>query len=79
VRRRRAILRAMRLRDRWEDVSRSVIQLLFGSYMVWHARRLRLCERYFDVLGMDAASPDERGAASGCPMTASGQGRTRAQ
>jgi hypothetical protein len=40
-------LQLMRFRDRWEDVLRSLIQLVLGSYMVWHARRLRLCERYF--------------------------------
>lgn len=36
------------LRDRWEDVYRSVVQLIFGSFMVWHARQLRLCTRYFE-------------------------------
>jgi Cytochrome P450 len=40
-------LALMRLRDRWEDVSRSLIQLVLGTYMVWHARRLKLCSRYF--------------------------------
>jgi hypothetical protein len=43
-----ALLWLMRLRDRWEDVSRSFIQLVLGTYMVWDARRLRLCQRYFD-------------------------------
>lgn len=38
----------LRLRDRWEDVWRSPVQLVLGTYMVWHARRLRLCERYFE-------------------------------
>ena len=37
----------MRLRDRWEDVSRSLLQLVLGTYMVWDARRLRLCRNYF--------------------------------
>ena len=36
------------LRDRWEDVGRSVVQLILGSYMVWDARRLRLCQTYFE-------------------------------
>ncbi len=36
------------LRDRWEDVGRSVEQLVLGSYMVWDARRLRLCQTYFE-------------------------------
>jgi hypothetical protein len=77
--RQRAILHAMRVRDRWEDVSRSVVQLLFGTYMVWHARRLRLCARHFDGSVGDAACSDERTSASGCPMTASGNGRARAR
>ncbi|WP_327580684.1 cytochrome P450 [Nonomuraea sp. NBC_00507] len=42
-----AALAWMRLRDRWEDVWRSLVQLVLGTYMVWDARRRRLCERYF--------------------------------
>ena len=38
----------LRVRDRWEDVGRSLTQLVLGTYMVWDARRLRLCARYFD-------------------------------
>ena len=38
----------LRLRDRWEDVWRSLSQLVLGTYMVWEARRLRLCARYFE-------------------------------
>jgi hypothetical protein len=38
----------MRLRDRWEDVARSLTQLVLGSYMVWDARRKALCRRYFE-------------------------------
>lgn len=37
----------MRLRDRWADVPRSLTQLVLGTYMVWDARRQRLCQRYF--------------------------------
>jgi hypothetical protein len=37
----------LRVRDRWEGLGRSVVQLLLGSYMVWDARRQRLCQRYF--------------------------------
>jgi hypothetical protein len=40
----------LRMRDRWEDVWRSLVQLVLGTYMVWHARRLRLCERYFEAI-----------------------------
>ncbi|HEX4788099.1 MAG TPA: cytochrome P450, partial [Actinospica sp.] len=36
-----------RLRDRWEDVWRSIVQLVLGTYMVWDARRLRLCRSHF--------------------------------
>jgi hypothetical protein len=44
----RSLLLYMRIRDRWEDVWRSFVQLFLGTYMVWDARRLRLCERYFE-------------------------------
>jgi len=37
----------MRLRDRWEGLGRSIVQLVLGSYMVWDARRQRLCQEYF--------------------------------
>jgi hypothetical protein len=49
-----AVLGWMRIRDSWEDVTRSVVQLVLGTYMVWEARRLRLCQRYFE-------GPDPRG------------------
>ncbi|MET9630248.1 cytochrome P450 [Lentzea sp. NPDC006480] len=39
----------MRVRDRWEDVGRSVVQLVLGTAMVLHAHRLRLAGRYFDT------------------------------
>jgi hypothetical protein len=42
-----AMLAALYLRDRWEDVGRSVLQLIFGTYMVLDARRLKLCEHHF--------------------------------
>lgn len=45
---RRPRLAYLRLRDRWEDVWRSLVQLALGTYMVWDARRLRLCARYFE-------------------------------
>jgi Cytochrome P450 len=43
----RVRLALLRLRDRWEDVGRSVVQLGLGSYMVWDARRRRPAARYF--------------------------------
>jgi len=49
VRLRAPALAFLRVRDRWEDVWRSLVQLVLGTYMVWHARRLRLCERYFEA------------------------------
>lgn len=48
VRRRVPALAYLRLRDRWEDVWRSLVQLVLGTYMVWDARRLRLCARHFE-------------------------------
>jgi len=39
----------LRLRDRWEDVWRSVVQLVLGTYMVWDARRQKLCQHYFEA------------------------------
>ncbi|HWM12075.1 MAG TPA: cytochrome P450 [Solirubrobacteraceae bacterium] len=43
------LLAFVRVRDRWEDVWRSLVQLVLGTYMVWDARRLRLCERHFEA------------------------------
>jgi hypothetical protein len=47
--RRALTLGYLRLRDRWEDVWRSLVQLVLGTYMVLDARRLRLCGRYFEA------------------------------
>jgi hypothetical protein len=41
----------MRVRDRWEDVWRSVLQLVLGTVMVLHAHRLKPATRYFDTQG----------------------------
>jgi hypothetical protein len=46
-RRRERLLAYLRIRDRWEDAWRSVVQLVLGTYMVIDARRQRLAERYF--------------------------------
>ena len=46
-----ALLVFLRVRDRCEDVSRSFVQLVLGTWMVWDARRLRLCQRYFEPQG----------------------------
>jgi hypothetical protein len=46
---RRALLFWLRLRDHWEDVWRSMVQLVLGTYMVWDARRQKLCQRYFEA------------------------------
>lgn len=59
LRRRQAILLFVRIRDRWEDVWRSIVQLILGTYMVWDARRLRLCGRYFEA--EDARSREPHG------------------
>lgn len=52
-----ALLLFIRGRDRVEDVSRSVVQLVLGTYMVWDAHRLRLCERHFTAAGSSDESP----------------------
>jgi hypothetical protein len=46
---RRWLLAYLRVRDRWEDVWRSLVQLVLGTYMVWDAHRLRLCARHFET------------------------------
>ena len=46
-RRRARALATMRVRDRWEDISRSIVQLVLGTWMVLDARRQRLAQRHF--------------------------------
>ncbi|WP_422769571.1 cytochrome P450 [Plantactinospora sp. WMMC1484] len=41
-------LSVMRWGDRWADVWRSLVQLVFGTWMVLDARRQRLCASYFE-------------------------------
>jgi len=70
----RSLLLYMRMRDRWEDLWRSLVQLFLGTYMVWDARRLRLCGRYFEAQETknqpeNAVSPSVR--ETGCPMRVS--------
>lgn len=48
----------MRVLDRWADVPRGVTQLVLGTYMVWDARRKRLCQRYFELGGDDGHRVD---------------------
>ncbi|HWG28487.1 cytochrome P450, partial [Actinospica sp.] len=48
-------LALLRVRDRWEDVWRSLVQLVLGTYMVWDARRLHLCRSYFAGLAAQEA------------------------
>jgi hypothetical protein len=68
---RQALLVFLRLRDRWEDVWRSVVQLILGTYMVWDARRQKLCQNYFanQQPGDETSSaPRSMGsAAASCP------------
>jgi len=54
----RALL-AMRLRDRWEDVGRSLVQLVLGTYMVADARRLRLSTSYFEAHPVERVTAGE--------------------
>ncbi|MDG4830052.1 cytochrome P450 [Solwaraspora sp. WMMD1047] len=65
----RTRLWAMRLRDRWSDVWRSLVQLTLGSVMVLDARRQRLCATYFEgdpemILPGSAAARGPGGASS---------------
>ncbi|HMI92323.1 MAG TPA: cytochrome P450 [Polyangiales bacterium] len=62
----RAFLLWMRVRDRWEDVGRSVVQLVLGTYMVWQARKLRLCQRYFEQ-GDEPGGAAPNATAGACP------------
>ncbi|RKS71825.1 cytochrome P450 [Actinomadura pelletieri DSM 43383] len=57
---RRAALLFLRSRDRVEDVWRGVVQLVLGTFMVWDARRQRLCERHFAHLE-DSHAPSRSG------------------
>jgi hypothetical protein len=61
---RRAPLAYLWFRDRWEDLTRSVVQLILGAYMVRDARRQRLCQRHFE------AQERDRGAAEHLPVAA---------
>ncbi|MBY8885455.1 cytochrome P450 [Streptomyces sp. PTM05] len=67
---------AMRVRDRWEDVTRSLAQLAYGSWMVADARGQRLCGTYFDAVasGVTTPGPATAGhdAAARCPVTGEG-------
>ncbi len=56
----------MCIRDRWEDVWRSCVQLVLGTWMVLDARRQRPAERYF-------AAHDTQGA----PLRAGTDGPAR--
>jgi cytochrome P450 len=68
-RRRDALLLFIRLRDRAEDVWRSMVQLVLGTYMVWDARRQRLCERHFETAGSSGDRPASGPHAGGiCPI-----------
>jgi hypothetical protein len=67
----RSLLLYICMRDRWEDVWRSFVQLFLGTYMVWDARRLRLCGRYFEAQetkSQTAGAAPARVLESECPM-----------
>jgi hypothetical protein len=52
----RARLAVMAAQDRAEDVTRSLTQLVLGTYMVWDARRKRMCASYFEHLPPDRST-----------------------
>jgi hypothetical protein len=70
-----AVLAFLRLRDRWEDVGRSLLQFVLGSWMVADARRLGMARTWFaahDTQGRPLAEDGGNGtdggaAAPGCP------------
>jgi cytochrome P450 len=63
-------LALMRLGDRWEDVWRSAVQLVLGTFMVADARRLALCRDYFADHPEHLAIPPSRDRRDGhCPVT----------
>jgi len=41
------VIPLMKLYDHWENLFRSLIQLVLGAVMVLHARKLKLCEHHF--------------------------------
>ena len=76
---RRVILTFLQVRDRWEDVWRSLVQLVLGTYMVWDARRLRLCASYFEDKQPQVGSPRVTTNVRTCPVTGhAGHGAPRA-
>lgn len=56
----------MRLVGLWENVGLSLVQLVLGTLMLLHARRLRLCQRYFEA-------EDARGSRSAGRLQVTGQ------
>lgn len=65
---RKFLLLWMRTRDRWEGVWRSLVQLVLGTYMVWDARRLRLCASYFEGQPAQVDSAQEKANTGSCPI-----------
>jgi hypothetical protein len=76
--RRAAVLAFLRVRDRWEDVGRSLLQFVLGTWMVVDARRLRMTETWFahhDTQGRPLDRAEDTGtdragsqaAPPGCP------------
>lgn len=77
-----AARRLLRFRDRWEDVGRSLLQLVLGTWMVLDARRLRPAASWFaehdtegrplnasrDGVPGPAASGDAAPGAARCPF-----------
>lgn len=71
----RAARALLRVRDRWEDVTRSCAQLVFGTYMVLDARRQRPASDYFahhDTQGRPSAPHAATADAPRCPYTGQG-------
>lgn len=65
----KTLLSYLRARHRWEDVWRSLVQLVLGTYMVCDARRLRLCEHYFETYAADLETAKVGTAPAVCPIS----------
>jgi hypothetical protein len=70
------LLLFVQVRDRWEDVKRSLVQLALGTFMVWDARRQRLCRRHFASAQANRPFHDNPGEPA-CPCGPKSQGPPR--
>jgi hypothetical protein len=65
----RVRLAVLQLRDRWENVGRSLVQLVLGTSMVLDARKQALCRRYFEREPSPLPPRATPTAPPGCPFS----------